>query len=463
MKNRLLLIPVLLVLVLVGSVIVQVSFQRVESFPEVPRCGDVAVIGGTTAALIAAQVASEHGAQVYLFPQGQEIGNDSVYLVQEGLATWKSPAQQTWQEEQGQEIGNGDEEAGQYVEMTREAFQRALLNRGEGMNEPFLLQHFLKEAPEFHRWMQDYGVNFDLIPHPEQRPFWLQTSSNQGGLVFRRQLVDKLKQSNVLIQEENVVSIKPSEDENQVVAVKVENHEQDQVEPFYFQSVVLADGGYSGDLQSWKEYLPQRNLVSLRADQKGRGLQMAAELEAEIVQTSFFNRRMALFAPEEEKLELLPRNYWENAFLVNRDGQTLDISQASSSEAFSFIVNAPSEGVFITAPEEKAHLMQPFITALDNWAEAVETGRMEQAPQLQLEPPVFLAQIKAGVDFTLGGLSVTPQGEVKRRGGIIEGLFAAGEIAGGLHGEAMLEGMPLSETIFLGRSAGRAAAEYARR
>ena len=72
--------------------------------------------------------------------------------------------------------------------------------------------------------------------------------------------------------------------------------------------------------------------------------------------------------------------------------------------------------------------------------------------------------VKIGVDYTPGGLSVTPLGEVKKGDGqIILGLYAAGEISGGLHGEGMLPGMALSETLFLAGQAGRSAADYVRR
>ena len=74
-----------------------------------------------------------------------------------------------------------------------------------------------------------------------------------------------------------------------------------------------------------------------------------------------------------------------------------------------------------------------------------------------------MATLKAGVAYTLGGLSVTPRGEVKQDGEVVKGLYAAGEIVGGLHGEALLPGMALSETLFTSGVAGKCAAEYAGR
>jgi len=74
-----------------------------------------------------------------------------------------------------------------------------------------------------------------------------------------------------------------------------------------------------------------------------------------------------------------------------------------------------------------------------------------------------VAPLRAGIDYTLGGIAVTSRGEVKKEGDVVKGLYAAGEIVGGLHGEALLPGMALSETLFLSKIAGEAAARYSGR
>lgn len=57
--------------------------------------------------------------------------------------------------------------------------------------------------------------------------------------------------------------------------------------------------------------------------------------------------------------------------------------------------------------------------------------------------------------FSTGGVSISTNG-----GTNLEGLFAAGEIAGGLHGANRLGGNALSETLVFGARAGAAASEY---
>lgn len=61
--------------------------------------------------------------------------------------------------------------------------------------------------------------------------------------------------------------------------------------------------------------------------------------------------------------------------------------------------------------------------------------------------------------FTLGGLSTTVDGEVRAvGGGLVPGLYAAGRVSSGVHGEGYVSGTSLGDGTFFGRRAGRRAA-----
>jgi len=61
--------------------------------------------------------------------------------------------------------------------------------------------------------------------------------------------------------------------------------------------------------------------------------------------------------------------------------------------------------------------------------------------------------------YVMGGVEVDPETEAAR----VPGLFAAGEVAGGMHGSNRLGGNSLSDLLVFGRRAGLAATEHARR
>merc|ERR1719284_465918 len=60
----------------------------------------------------------------------------------------------------------------------------------------------------------------------------------------------------------------------------------------------------------------------------------------------------------------------------------------------------------------------------------------------------------------MGGLEIDTDSRVLKTGGEIKGLYAAGEIAGGVHGNNRLGGNSLLDCVVFGRVAGKAAAKY---
>ena len=64
--------------------------------------------------------------------------------------------------------------------------------------------------------------------------------------------------------------------------------------------------------------------------------------------------------------------------------------------------------------------------------------------------------------FTCGGLKINTNTEVlKADGSVIPGLFAAGEVTGGVHGANRLGGNAVADFTVFGRIAGAAASKYA--
>lgn len=86
-----------------------------------------------------------------------------------------------------------------------------------------------------------------------------------------------------------------------------------------------------------------------------------------------------------------------------------------------------------------------------NWAQPLD------------KPPFHAFHVTAGITFTFGGLQINTQGEVQSTfGGPVDGLFAAGEIAGGLFYHNYASGTGLMSGATFGRAAGRSAALHAR-
>jgi len=86
-----------------------------------------------------------------------------------------------------------------------------------------------------------------------------------------------------------------------------------------------------------------------------------------------------------------------------------------------------------------------------NWANPLDT------------PPFHAYHVTTGVTFTFGGLKISSQAEVEDLyGRVIPGLYAAGEIVGGLFYHNYASGTGLMSGATFGRLAGRSAAQFSR-
>src|SRR5260370_25450877 len=92
---------------------------------------------------------------------------------------------------------------------------------------------------------------------------------------------------------------------------------------------------------------------------------------------------------------------------------------------------------------------QGLLIDKSNWAQKLDT------------PPYEAYGVTTGITFTFGGLKITTEAAVEDvTGQLIPGLYAAGEIAGGLYYHNYASGTGLMAGAVFGRIAGRNAAAY---
>merc|ERR1711920_951875 len=74
--------------------------------------------------------------------------------------------------------------------------------------------------------------------------------------------------------------------------------------------------------------------------------------------------------------------------------------------------------------------------------------------------PYYVAIITPVIHYCMGGSEVNAKGEVMSAKGPIKGLYAAGEVAGGVHGNNRLGGNSLLDCVVFGRVTAREAAKF---
>ena len=109
-----------------------------------------------------------------------------------------------------------------------------------------------------------------------------------------------------------------------------------------------------------------------------------------------------------------------------------------------------------------------FVATMDTWNAAVEAGvdaefgRTSFAKPLNVGP-FYAVKVGPGVHHTMGGLKINTAAEViSTAGAPIPGLFAAGEVTGGIHGANRLGGNAVADIVVFGRIAGASAVAYAK-
>jgi succinate dehydrogenase/fumarate reductase flavoprotein subunit len=74
--------------------------------------------------------------------------------------------------------------------------------------------------------------------------------------------------------------------------------------------------------------------------------------------------------------------------------------------------------------------------------------------------PFYVAIITPVIHYCMGGLEIDAEGAVLGKNGVIKGLYCAGEVAGGVHGNNRLGGNSLLDCVVFGRVTGEAATKY---
>ena len=79
---------------------------------------------------------------------------------------------------------------------------------------------------------------------------------------------------------------------------------------------------------------------------------------------------------------------------------------------------------------------------------------------LDIDDQFHVAIVTPVIHYCMGGLEIDAHSRVVTNRGPVDGLYAAGEIAGGVHGNNRLGGNSLLDCVVFGRVAGKHCAEW---
>lgn len=261
------------------------------------------------------------------------------------------------------------------------------------------------------------------------------------------------------------------------------------------KAVILTTGGFGADLEAVAHYAPQlEGFVTTNAiGATGDGIDMALRVGAVTVDMEQIQIHPSVYT---ETAALITEGIrGDGAILVNQNGErfineleTRDVVSAAelSQEggyAYTIVDQAMMDASSTYAGYYKngyaamgetyealaeAIGVDPatFAATMEKWNAAVEAGSDPDFGRLSFANPLntapyYAIKVAPGIHHTMGGVVINTSAQVlDANGEPIPGLFAAGEVTGGVHGGNRLGGNAVADIVVYGRIAAQSAVEY---
>lgn len=451
---------------------------------------DVVVIGGGIAGLSAALSAAESGAETVLLEKQSLLGGSTA--MSGGLFAFADTDEQ-------QEMGISD---------SPRRLQQDLIDAGGARNDVQLVQAYASGQADVRLWMKAKGVTFDAVKVGAGQSVARSHHTRIRELLntFRTAFLDTGRGR--ILSQHRAVRL---ERDGSRVAVVVAETPDGRAQFAVRGGVVIATGGFSRSRELLETFVPGQAgaLPYGGLGNTGDGLKMAWRLGAGFRGMGYVTGTYGSHpetGPEESELLC---SFYMGGIIVNIGGQRF-VDESLSYKAIGDVCLRQAEGlgfqVFdaqvraksvpgvalsdIDFLEDKGRLFiadtleelaaaagidgPELVKTIERYNENVRRGLVDEfgrdslcnhvGERLQItEPPFYAYPAKTLMTSTMCGLTITPKAEVLDvDGDVIEGLYAAGEVAGAFHGQTPMTGASLGMGVLFGRTAGREAAHRGR-
>lgn len=455
---------------------------------------DVIVVGAGFAGLAAAIEATTHGASVVVLEKMKAAGGNSI-ISEGGIAAAGTDMQQR-----------------RGIKDSPELMYEDMLKAGLGLNHPELAREVASKSAETFQWSIDcLGVEYlDRMDQfgGHSVPRCLTTVDVSGASIIRRQL-EKLETLGVEVRLQARLSRFTHDGDSRVTGVELREG-FDPRDPdsgvtrslYARKAVVLASGGYGADVAFRSVQDPRLTAdidTTNKASATAEALVEALRIGAMPVQLSHIQLG-PWGSPDEKGYGAGPRfadyvvfqlgivvNPATGSRFVNEMADRKELSDAILAVGTPCVGIADSRAVEVSGWDISRAMQKGVVRTFhtlselasyygipaDALAETVARFNAHIAggcdpdfdkPMLEgfgpLERPPFHAiRLWPKVHFTMGGVQINTRGQViDLDGHAVRGLYAAGEVTGGVHGACRLGSCAITECLVFGRIAGRNAA-----
>ena len=440
---------------------------------------DIVIIGSGGAGLSSAITATEKGAKVIVLEKMAYFGGNSNRSEGEMNAA-----------------GTKQQKAHGITDDTPERFAADTIRGGHGLNDPALVKALTENAASAEEWLLDLGAHFC---HRMGRGGGQTRARGHGpcdgspvGIEIMRVLGERADKDHIDMRLNNRVT-KILMKNGKVSGVQVKTPKG--METINAKAVIIATGGFGANHKMVEKYRPELKGFSttnhpgatgdgiILAQQVGAGL---TDIEQIQIHPTVIKKNGALIS---ESMRA------RGGFLLNKNGKrftnellTRDVVSANELKqpggiAYLVIDNS----IYSKNKMAQNYTAEKLMTKCDTIADVAKLigvdekvvqasfdqyhkafdnkkddlfGRPEMLIRMD-QAPYFVAEVTPGIHHTMGGVKIDPQAEVltpeKKP---IPGLFAAGEVTGGVHGGNRIGGNAVADIITFGRISANSALKY---
>ena len=446
---------------------------------------DVVVIGSGAAGLSAAAAASESGLRVLVLEKQGTVGGNTLHSG--GFYAAIDPARQ---KRQG-------------IKDSPELFEQQILENGGGKSDPKLVRLLVAGASDMLAYLEANGMRFKDRIIEIYGAHWprchLPVLPNGEGYI-RTMLNIAMKNGAVIRTGMRATDLSTAKDGRIQVLVQ-SRREEILLTPRI--GVILATGGFGANQALISRFAPRlagltngntpgstgeilvaaRKLGALLVDLEevqclpGRppGGQRRVRLHNDVSRFIFVDHEGRRFVREDERRDVL-----RDKVLALPDKTAFSIVDDEGLRSYDILVQKETVLGVETGDawrgdtvEELANAMRLPPKTLQETVEAYNRSVRSKIDPLGKNPRELRHEIKTPpfwgcyaamtVHYTMGGVRISPKAQVLREDGtLIPGLWAAGEVTGGIHGVNRMGANGVNDALVFGRIAGLSAAEAAR-
>lgn len=449
---------------------------------EIAASYDAVIVGAGGTGLTAAMQAHELGLKVAVFEKNEGLGGN------------------TNKASSGMDASESNVQYAQGIIDNKEDFYKETLKGGGLLNDRDMLRYFVDHSAIAISWLEEHGIDLTDLTitggMSKKRAHRPASMAPVGGYLVTG-LLKKIQEEDIPVFNKAKVT-KLVKENKAVTGIEVET--ESGLKKVAAKAVLLASGGFGASKEMMKKYRP--DLVDYKttnqAGATGDGLKLAEAVDAQLMQMEYVQVHPTAQTDGARTFLIGEAVRGEGAILVNRAGKRF-VNELNTRKIVSNAITGLNEdGAYLIFDQgirnhvkavefydaiglvkhgaslaELANEIGVDAANLEatvkTWNEAVkaandaEFGRSTGMDRGIEKGPFFAIHIHPAIHYTMGGIHITPETQVlDTNGNVIKGLYAAGEVSGGLHGNNRIGGNSIAETVIFGRQAGIQMAKFAR-